>query len=74
MTLEWTRIHPDARGSRTKCGGYSVCSIGTGSDEQWEAWKLAPGGPWFAPLKLGLPDEAAARAIAQADADAKAGG
>jgi hypothetical protein len=33
-----------------------------------------PGGAWFAPLTLRAADETAARASAQADADAKAGG
>jgi hypothetical protein len=46
-----------------------VCSIGpVGTpQERWEAWKLAPGGPWFAPLKLNLTDEATARALCEQD-------
>lgn len=70
MSLEWVRLHPLSIGSRSKCGAYSVCPLyGKGDEpESWEAWKLAPGGPWFAPLKLGLPSEGAAREICEEDA------
>jgi hypothetical protein len=67
MALEWLPLDRE-NCSVTKCGRYSVSTHGG----TWQAWRLAPGGPWFAPLNLKLPDEAAARAIAQADADAKA--
>lgn len=67
--LEWARIHPDARGSRTKCGRYSVCAIGSGEAARWETWKLVPSGPWFTQIALDLASEDAARAVAQADAD-----
>lgn len=71
MTLEWTQIHPEARGCRTKDGKYSICSIGPRGtpDERWEAWKLAPGGPWFSNLAYGLQSEDEAKRIAQEDAD-----
>lgn len=69
--LEWQPIAPDARGYRSKCGHYAVCSIGEGY-ATWEAWKLAPGGPWFAPLKMGLPSQDAAREICEQDAAKRA--
>jgi hypothetical protein len=67
--LEWVRLHPDAIGSRSKCGTYSVCPLYGKSDkpESWEAWKLAPGGPWFANLRKDLPSEDAARGICEQD-------
>jgi hypothetical protein len=68
MTLEWLPLALGDRGFRSKCGKYSVCSIGDGH-VTWEAWKLAPGGPWFAPLQHGLPSEEAAMAVAQADSE-----
>lgn len=48
MTLEWRQNEADANCWVTVCGRYSVSLdhlIGT-----WRAWKLTPGGPWFAPL------------------------
>jgi hypothetical protein len=66
MTLEWQRIHPDAIGSHSKCRRYSVCAD---NDEKtiWQVWKLAPGGPWFALLAKNLPNEEAAREVAEQD-------
>lgn len=66
MTLEW-QPHlnaPDQLGGVTKCGRYSVSSIGGGL---WQAWRLAPGGPWFAPLELRAADEAEAKALCEKD-------
>lgn len=67
VKLEW-RPHPNATstGSISTSGRYSVSSIKEGV---WQAWKLAPGGPWFA--MLGMPTETkdAAEALCQADAD-----
>lgn len=67
MTLEWTDPRTDERGPRTKCGRYAVCSIGDGAEERWQAWKLAPGGPWFAPLAIDILSESAAREICEQD-------
>ena len=66
MTLEWQPIDRE-NCMVTKCKRYAVST----HDGQWQAWKLVPGGAWFAPLKLKLPDEESARKVAQADADAK---
>ena len=66
MTLQWTKIHPNASGSHTKCHRYSVCRT---NDEGtlWELWKMAPGGPWFALLEKNLPSEDAAQRRAERD-------
>jgi hypothetical protein len=70
MSLVWVRLHELSIGSRSRCGRYSVCPCyGKGEEpESWEAWKLAPGGPWFGNLRKGLPSEAAAREICEQDA------
>jgi hypothetical protein len=70
MPLEWKPIPGGNGSSISECGNYST---GVAEDGRWQTWKIAPGGAWFAPLARGLTDEAAARAVAQADADAKAG-
>jgi hypothetical protein len=76
MTLQWVRLHALAIGSRSKCGTYSVCPFfknprAKGEEpDSWEAWKLAPGGPWFANLARGLKSENAAREICEQDASA----
>jgi hypothetical protein len=64
--LEWESVSPTA--ARTKCRRYTV-----GADDSglWQTWKLAPGGPWFAILAKNLPDEAAARAVAQSDTESR---
>lgn len=67
LTLQWQSIAPGARGQRTTCGRYSVCSINDHRGETFEAWKLVPMGTWFAPLKLGLPTMDEAKAAAEAD-------
>jgi hypothetical protein len=72
MKLEWQDKRTDERGYYSTCKRYSVCSVGSGEDERWQAWKLAPGGAWFAPLETNLLSEQAARASAQADADRSA--
>lgn len=65
--LEWQKVHPDAVGSRTKCGRYTTCrTVDDGSS--WEVWKLAPGGPWFAQLGQKLPSEDEAKKRAEEDA------
>jgi hypothetical protein len=69
MPLEWKPIPGGNGSSISTCSNYS---IGATDDGLWQAWKLAPGGAWFAPLARGLTSEAAAQAVAQADADAKA--
>jgi hypothetical protein len=69
VQLEWKPIAGGNGSSISACSNYST---GVADDGLWQAWKLAPGGWCFAPLACGLPDETAARAIAQADADAKA--
>lgn len=69
MKLEWQDMRTDERGYRSTCNRYSVCAITIDGIEHWETWKLAPGGPWFRPLKSGLADETEARAAAQEDID-----
>lgn len=71
MAIEWQDKHTDERGYRSRCNRYSVCSITQDGLETWEAWKLAPGGPWFAILASKLPSEGAARAAAEADAQTR---
>jgi hypothetical protein len=68
VTLEWTDPRTDERGPRSKCGRYAVCSIGDGKEERWQAWKLAPGGPWFALLAIDILSETEAREICEQDA------
>jgi hypothetical protein len=68
VTLDWLPLAMGSRGYRSACGKYAVCSIGPEGGETWETWKLAPVGPWFSQLALGLPDEATARTRAEADA------
>jgi hypothetical protein len=63
MTLEW-EFHPAGNGQRSVCGGYW---IGIGLGGEWQTWKLAPGGPWFAPLASGLESEGAAKSAAEED-------
>jgi hypothetical protein len=65
VTLEWHDKRTDERGYRSKCGRYSVSSIGDGPSESWEAWKLAPGGPWFAQIAVGLRTEQAAQDVCE---------
>lgn len=67
MTLEWQKIHPDASGYHSACKRYSVCVTRDARGERWETWKLVPGGVWFAPLAMDLPNEAAAKARAEQD-------
>jgi hypothetical protein len=70
MSLEWAKNHPDALGYHSTCKRYSVCVTRDANGEHWEAWKLVPGGVWFAPLAINLPSEEAAKARAQQDANA----
>lgn len=67
--LEWQPMVSGSRGYYSACKRYSVCSAGPEDNAEWQAWKLAPGGPWFAPLALGLPSEQAARESAEKDAE-----
>jgi hypothetical protein len=67
MTLEWTKIHPDASGSHTKCKRYTTCRAAD-DGSIWEVWKLVPGGIWFAPLANNLPSEDEAKDAAERDA------
>lgn len=67
MTLEWQPLDRE-NCMVTKCGRYAVST----HDGQWQTWRLAPGGPWFAPLGLKLPDEATAKGLAEVDAKAAA--
>lgn len=69
MPLEWQNPRTDERGYRSQCNRYSVCSITQDGRETWQAWKLAPGGPWFAPLALNLTTESEARLAAELDAE-----
>jgi hypothetical protein len=65
MTLEWRPFDKAEHCAVSSCGRYSVSEYNGG----WHAWKLAPGGPWFAPIAQNLADETAARAKCQADAE-----
>lgn len=67
--LEWLPMPHGARGYRTRDGRYSVCSTGAEPNVRWEAWKMVPGGAWFAPLAGNLESEQFARRVAQLDAD-----
>jgi len=67
VTLEWQPMPEGARGYLSSCRKYSVCSVTIQGQELWEAWKLAPGGPWFAPLQLGLANEEDAKRAAEED-------
>lgn len=68
MTLQWQGKRIDERGYKSVCNRYSVCSIVYNDVETWEAWKMVPGGAWFAPLAIGLRSEDEARKAAEADA------
>jgi hypothetical protein len=48
MTLEWRQHEAEANCWVTSCGRYSVSYDHL--VETWRAWKMAPGGPWFAPF------------------------
>ncbi len=72
MPLEWQNKRTDERGYRSVCNRYSVNSIGEGKHERWEAWRMVPGGAWFAPIVVGLMSEAEARAAAESDAESRA--
>lgn len=66
MALEWQSKRTDEPGYRSSCNRYMVA---LDDSARWQAWKLAPAGSWFRPLKSGLLTEAEARAAAQQDAD-----
>jgi len=68
VKLEWRDKRTDERGYRSVCNRYSVCSVTLDGEEFWQAWKLVPGGAWFAPLSL-TNSEAGARAAAELDAE-----
>jgi hypothetical protein len=66
MTLEWRQLPTTEICHVTACGRYSV-----GFDAQhgvWRSYRLAPGGPWFAPLTSHSLSEEGAKAICEADA------
>lgn len=63
MTLEWRPSVNSERCAVSTCGRYSVSEY----QGHWQAWKLAPGGAWFAPLGLRVDDEAAAKEVAERD-------
>lgn len=48
MTLEWRQHEHDPNVWLTECRNYCVSYDHMISS--WRAWKLSPGGPWFAPL------------------------
>lgn len=66
MTLEWQDKRTDERGYRSTCNRYSISSVTLDGEEFWQAWKLVPGGAWFAPLKLAKTE---AEAVAAAESD-----
>lgn len=65
--LEWTKIHPDASGSHTKCKRFTTCVDPNGL---WELWKMVPGGAWFHQLANSMPSEDEAKRRAEVDAQA----
>lgn len=69
MPLEWQDKRTDERGYRSACNRYSISGITIDGEEFWQAWKLVPGGAWFAPLSRPDRSEEAARAAAEADAE-----
>lgn len=66
MALEWQDKRTDEPGYRSTCNRYMVAQD---DNALWQAWKLAPFGSWFRPLKSGLLTEQEARTAAQEDAD-----
>jgi hypothetical protein len=66
MNLEWLP-HPDKgeAGGITKCGRYSVSRYAG----LWQAWRLVPGGAWFAPMGLRLPTREEAEALCEKDVE-----
>lgn len=62
MPLEW-RTLPTENCRVSTCGRYAVSVC----DGQWSAWKLAPGGPWFAPLAQKLADQESAERLCNED-------
>jgi len=64
MSLEW-RVLPERYVSQlSTCGRYSVSEYAGA----WQAWKLAPGSPWFAPLALRAASKEEAEALCEKDA------
>lgn len=68
MILEWNAFDGVEHCSVSRCGRYSVST----HNETWQAWRLAPGGPWFAPLGRNFASEAAAKEAAERDIASRA--
>lgn len=49
MTLEWRQHEVEKDCWVTACGRYCVSYDNV--RDTWRAWKLVPGGAWFAPLR-----------------------
>jgi len=67
VKLEWERV--SATAACSKCRRYTVGSIVVDGREQWETWKMVPGGAWLAVLAKKLNSEDEARAAAERDAE-----
>lgn len=65
MTLEWRQLPTSEVSYITACGKYSVGF--DGQHRVWRAYRLAPGGPWFAPIGHEATIEGA-KQVAEADA------
>lgn len=66
MTLTWRTLDERYVSQVSTCGRYSVSEYAGA----WQAWKLAPGAPWFAQLGRRAPSKAEAEALCQSDAEA----
>lgn len=65
MTLEWRQHEVDKDCWITACRRY--CVSYDHYVKTWRSWKLAPGGPWFAPLGKKPMGEAEAKEFCEAD-------
>lgn len=65
MTLDWVR--QTEHSSVSRCGRYSVSEI----EGAWMAWRMAPGGPWFARLEGDVNSEQAAKDLCETDSERK---
>ena len=66
MTLEWRRLPTPDISYVSACGRYAVGFDGQNS--VWRSYRLAPGGPWFAPIFSPQATESASKALCEAEA------
>jgi hypothetical protein len=72
--LQWQKPEAGSTGVRTVCEWYSCCKVMLDGKWNYEVWTREPLTGGMKNLAMGLASFEAGRAIAQADADAKAGG